>query len=85
MAAVPSAVILEPEKIKSDTVCTVSPSTSHEVLVNIKCHQKSWVSKFTGFVKRIKNTIEWRNILPFGYHYYSSFLLKKDIKKDKDV
>ena len=28
----PSAVILEPQKIKSDTVCTVSPSISHEVM-----------------------------------------------------
>ena len=28
----PSAVILEPRKIKSDTVCTVSPSISHEVM-----------------------------------------------------
>ena len=28
----PSAVILEPEKIKSDTVSTVSPSISHEVM-----------------------------------------------------
>ena len=28
----PSAVILEPEKIKSDTVSTVSPSISHEVI-----------------------------------------------------
>ena len=28
----PSAVILEPPKIKSDTVSTVSPSVSHEVL-----------------------------------------------------
>ena len=28
----PSAVILEPSKIKSDTVSTVSPSTSHEVM-----------------------------------------------------
>ena len=28
----PSAVILEPPKIKSDTVSTVSPSTSHEVM-----------------------------------------------------
>ena len=30
----PSAVILEPKKIKSDTVFTVSPSISHEVLKN---------------------------------------------------
>src|SRR5574341_1255639 len=28
----PSAVILEPTKIKSDTVSTVSPSVSHEVM-----------------------------------------------------
>ena len=28
----PSVVILEPQKIKSDTVSTVSPSISHEVL-----------------------------------------------------
>ena len=28
----PSAVILEPKKIKPDTVSTVSPSTSHEVM-----------------------------------------------------
>ena len=28
----PSVVILEPPKIKSDTVCTVSPSISHEVM-----------------------------------------------------
>ena len=30
----PSAVILEPTKIKSDTVSTVSPSISHEVMGN---------------------------------------------------
>ena len=28
----PSTVILEPPKIKSDTVSTVSPSSSHEVM-----------------------------------------------------
>ena len=28
----PSAVILEPKKIKSDTVFTVSPSISHKVM-----------------------------------------------------
>ena len=28
----PSAVILEPKKIKPDTVSTVSPSVSHEVM-----------------------------------------------------
>ena len=28
----PSAMILEPQKIKSDTVSTVSPSISHEMM-----------------------------------------------------
>ena len=28
----PSVVILEPKKVKSDTVPTVSPSISHEVM-----------------------------------------------------
>ena len=32
MAAVPSAVILEPKKIKSVTVSIVSPSICHEVM-----------------------------------------------------
>ena len=31
----PSAVILEPRKIKSDTVSTVSPSICHEVVLNL--------------------------------------------------
>ena len=31
----PSAVILEPQNIKSDTVSTVSPSISHEVMDEI--------------------------------------------------
>ena len=38
----PSAVILEPRKIKSDTVSTVSPSISHEVMETdamIFCHE----------------------------------------------
>ena len=32
MASITTAVILEPPKIKSDTVSTVSPSISHEVM-----------------------------------------------------
>ena len=37
----PSAVILEPRKIKSDTVPTVSLSISHEVLPCVVCHSLS--------------------------------------------
>ena len=35
----PSAVILEPRKIKSDTVSTVSPSISHEANTTVQKHQ----------------------------------------------
>ena len=37
----PSAVILEPRKIKSDTVSTVSPSICHEVMGPDRCHDLS--------------------------------------------
>ena len=38
----PSAVILEPKNIKSDTVSSVSASISHEVIgpAKVKCKQK---------------------------------------------
>src|SRR5574341_746983 len=36
----PSTVILEPKKIKSDTVSTVSPSISHEVIEDTKCRNQ---------------------------------------------
>ena len=39
----PSAVILEPPKIKSDTVSTVSPSISHEMM-GARCHYLSFLS-----------------------------------------
>ena len=39
----PSAVILEPPKIKSDTVSTVSPSICHEV-ITVNCKQHSFSS-----------------------------------------
>ena len=35
----PSAVILEAQKIKSDTVSTVSPSISHEVMEQTTANQ----------------------------------------------
>ena len=39
----PSAVILEPRKIKSVTVSTVSPSVSHEVN-GTRCHDLSFLN-----------------------------------------
>ena len=39
----PSAVILEPQKIKSDTASTVSPSICHEV-IGPKCHDLSFLN-----------------------------------------
>ena len=40
----PSAVILEPRKIKSATVSTVSPSISHEVMGGTGCHDLSFLN-----------------------------------------
>ena len=60
----PFAVILEPKKIKSDTVSTVPPSISHEVMechhLKLRCHDLSFLnveptfslSSFT-FIKRL--------------------------------
>ena len=39
----PSAVLLETKKIKSDTVSTVSPSISHEVM-GLECHDLSFLN-----------------------------------------
>ena len=39
-----SAVILEPPKIKSDTVSTVSPSICHEVMGPARCHDLSFLN-----------------------------------------
>ena len=41
----PSAVILEPKKIKSDTVSTVSPSISHEVYSLLGCIKRGFWEK----------------------------------------
>ena len=40
----PSAVILEPKKIKSDSVSIVSPSVCHEVSDGIRCHNLSFLN-----------------------------------------
>jgi len=57
----PSAVVLEPKKIKSDTVSTVSPSVSHEVMGpdaiifvfwTLGCKPTFSLSSFT-FIKRL--------------------------------
>ena len=40
----PSAVILEPPKIKSDTVSTVSPSICHKVMGPAGCHDLGFLN-----------------------------------------
>ena len=40
----PSAVILEPQKIKSDTVSIVSPSIFHEVMGSDAIHDLSFLN-----------------------------------------
>ena len=57
----PSAVILEPSKIKSDTVSTVSPSISHEVMESDAMIFVFWMLRFKStlslssftFIKRL--------------------------------
>ena len=41
-------MILEPQKIKSDTVSTVSPSISHEVMGPVH-HEKRWAGRSTSW------------------------------------
>ena len=54
----PSAVILEPQKIKSDTLSTVSPSISHEVMGLDYLHVKTIeVTKTLKSFKEVENTI----------------------------
>ena len=45
----PSAVILEPQKTKSDTVSSVSPSISHEVIVTAIQQSDSIIPVYTFF------------------------------------
>ena len=40
----PSAVILEPKKLKSDSVSTVFPFISHEVIDGTRCHDLSFLN-----------------------------------------
>ena len=80
----PSAVILEPRKIKSDTVSTVSPSISHEVMGPDAMILVFWIlsfkptfslSSFT-FIKRLLSSLSLSAIRVchlhiWGYSYFS--------------
>ena len=80
----PSAVILEPKKMKSDTVSTVSPYISHEVMGPDAMILVFWMlsfkptfllSSFT-FIKRffsssLLSAIGWCHLRIWGYWYFS--------------
>ena len=80
----PSAVILEPRKIKSATVCTVSPSICHEVMGLDAMILVFWIlsfkptfllSSFT-FIKRLFSSsslsaIGWCHLHIWGSWYFS--------------
>ena len=55
----PSAVILEPPKIKSDTVSTVSPSIFHEVMGLDAMIYIFWMLSFKPTSKSLSNTINY--------------------------
>ena len=74
----PSAVILEPKKIKSATVSTVSPSICHEVMRPDAMIFVFWLlsfkptfslSSFT-FIKRLFNSSSLFSLKIFGESYY---------------
>ena len=79
----PSAVILEPKKIKSDTASTVSPFISHEmmgpdtmILVFWMLSFKPTFSLFFTFIKRLFSSsslsaIGWCYLHIWGYRYFS--------------
>ena len=48
-----AAVILEPRKIKSDTVSTVSPSISHEVIGEDRILEGVMVKSFPSLLKNV--------------------------------
>ena len=62
----PSVVILEPRKIKSDTVSTVSPSISHEVMGPDTTILVFWMLSFTFWVKKYC----WANFFTLLFHFH---------------
>ena len=53
----PSAVILEPQKIKSDTVSTVSPSISHEVMAGKEGPHLVMIEESRGFSRVLAGSL----------------------------
>ena len=71
----PSAVILEPKKIKSVTVSTVSPSMCHEVMgpdAMIQCHalEKEMATHSSVLAWRIPGTGEPGGLPSMGSHRF---------------
>ena len=87
----PSAVILEPRKIKSDTASIVSPSISHEVMGPDTMILVFWMSQayLIYFLKRKQklwvhtDTFIWNLtklfFLPLWFHVHISFSYTKDL------
>ena len=68
----PSAVILEPPKIKSDTVSTVSPSISREVILVLivsKYPMIGWLAKWSQSLRLLKTCFK----LAFQHYHYMCF------------
>ena len=79
----PSAVILEPEKVKSATASTVSPSICHEVIGLDAMILVFWMLSFkptfslssSTFIKRLFSSslsaVGWCHLHIWGYWYFS--------------
>ena len=80
----PSVVILEPRKIKSDTVSTVSPSISHEMMGTLKTAQPKsgelsfiWGKIRTDVTLPIKVHLVKAMVFPVVMYGYESWTVKK--------
>ena len=62
----PSAVILEPRKIKSATVSTVSPSICHEVMGSDAMILVFWMLIDGETVETVRDFIFWLSIITYG-------------------
>ena len=69
----PSAVILEPQETKSDTVSTVSPSISHEVMLSSVIYALKFAYKVLHYLQ-LAQILSWHWLLLIVWCYILSFI-----------
>ena len=69
----PSAVILEPQETKSDTLSTVSPSISHEVMLSSVIYALKFAYKVLHYLQ-LAQILSWHWLLLIVWCYILSFI-----------